>query len=55
MPRSKRWDLKRKCDYIIADINNALELCDYLSFLTALVLAPIALISEALEKSAGKK
>jgi len=30
MPRSKRWDLKRKCDYIIADINNALELCEYL-------------------------
>jgi len=27
----------------------------YLSFLVALVLAPINLISEALEKSAGKK
>lgn len=27
MPKSKRWDLKRKCDYIIADIDNALELC----------------------------
>lgn len=27
----------------------------YLSFLIALILAPIALISEALEKSAGKK
>jgi len=27
----------------------------YLSFLIALILAPIALISEALEKSVGKK
>jgi uncharacterized metal-binding protein len=27
----------------------------YLSFLIALILAPIALISETLEKSAGKK
>jgi len=27
MPRSKRWELKRKCDYIIADVDRALKLC----------------------------
>jgi len=30
MPRSKRWTLKRKCEYIVADINNALTLCGQL-------------------------
>jgi hypothetical protein len=30
MPRSHRWEIKRKCQYIIADIENALELCDKL-------------------------
>jgi hypothetical protein len=30
MPRTKRQELKRKCDFIIADINNALDMCEYL-------------------------
>jgi len=27
MPRSKRWTLKRKCEYIIKDIDAALQMC----------------------------
>jgi len=30
MPRSRRWTLKRKCEYVMADIDNALEMCQHL-------------------------